>query len=243
MQRTLMPPIVEIKDLHFAYNGQEILKNIDLTVNEGDFLGLIGPNGSGKTTLLRLILGLLPLQKGQIKLCGQELTKFNNWEQLGYVQQKATQTDQKLPITVEEIVSLVPKVSKQEISEALNTVGLVERRKDLLRELSGGLQQRVFIAKAIAAKPKLLILDEPTVGIDIESEQKFYKLLSELNQKGITIILVSHDVDVIVSQINKLIGLNKTIVYQGDPAGFIDSKNLEKLYGHDKKFIFHDHEH
>jgi zinc transport system ATP-binding protein len=172
---------------------------------------------------------------------------------IGYVPQKVTQLERNFPITVEEVVALgrlrVDKFfnhlnaeDQTKITEALTTVDLLPFRKRLLSELSGGQQQRVFIAKALAGEPKLLILDEPTMGIDIESQEKFYALLGALNKaENITIIIVSHDIDVIVNQVNSVLCLNKHLIYHGSPKNFLKDEVLEKLYGKNRKFIIHAH--
>jgi zinc transport system ATP-binding protein len=245
-------PIVEIENLCFSYQGDETLCSVTFIVEKGDFLGLIGPNGSGKTTLLRVILGLLTAQNGTVKLFGKKITEFNEWTKIGYVPQKATYIETSIPINVWEIVSL-GRVAKtgignffknedtQAIEKALSSVDMLEHKDSLITELSGGQQQRVFIAKALASEPELLILDEPTVGVDVAAQDEFYQLLAKLNQKGLTLIIVSHDIDVIVNEVNKVACLNKKLVYHGTPKDFIKEDYLEKLYGKARKFILHDH--
>jgi len=226
---------------------------VNLTVNRGDYLGIIGPNGSGKTTLLRLILGLLEPRSGHIELFGTPQKRFRDWTSIGFIPQKATQYDNRFPITVQEVVSLgrvakkglFGKLNLQDkkiIDDALAKVDLLPFKHKLIDELSGGQQQRVFIAKALACDPELLILDEPTVGIDSQSQEQFYKLLTQLNIKeGKTIIIVSHDIAVIASEVSTLACLNKTMIYHGTPHQFIKEDYLEKLYGKDRKLIIHGH--
>lgn len=249
-------PIV-IDHVSFAYADEEVLSDVSLTVDNGDFLGIIGPNGSGKTTLLRLILGLNQLQKGNILLFGKPVSKFKDWSKIGYVPQKVAQLQTKIPITVNEVVSLgrigsaglfrsISKIDKEAIHKALAAVGMAGHGDRLVTELSGGQQQRVFIAKALACEPELLILDEPTVGVDVETQDEFYEILSSLNKKQdngktITLIIVSHDIDVVVNEVNKVACLNKTLVYEGSPKDFIRDDYMEKLYGKMRKLILHSH--
>lgn len=245
-------PIITVDNLSFSYNGNHVLDNIKLEVMSGDYLGLIGPNGSGKTTLLRLILGLLPPKSGKVSLFGKPLHQIKDWIRLGYIPQKATQFENKFPITVWETVSLgriakkgllgkFNKEDKKAIDDALSKVNLLPYKNKLIDELSGGQQQRVFIAKALASDPELLILDEPTVGIDSQSQEDFYELLTQLNKEGKTIVIVSHDISVIANEVTSLACLNKTMVYHGTPKQFIKEDYLEKLYGKDRKFIIHGH--
>lgn len=245
-------PIITVDNVSFDYNGKHVLDNINLEVMPGDYMGLIGPNGSGKTTLLRLIIGLLEPKSGSINLFGKPLHEVRDWTGLGYIPQKATQFENKFPITVWETVSLgriakkgllkkFNKEDKKVIDKALSIVSLHPYKNKLLDELSGGQQQRAFIARALASDPELLILDEPTVGIDSQSQEKFYEILSQLNKEGKTIVIVSHDISVIANEVTSLACLNKTLVYHGTPEQFIKEDYIEKLYGKDRKFIIHGH--
>lgn len=245
--------IVELEKVNFNYNHQVILKNITLSIKKGDFVGIIGPNGGGKTTLLKIILKLLALRQGDISLFGQSIRSFNSWHRIGYVPQKVTQLETKFPITVQEIVSL-GRVSKlgllgrtvrkdaDSIDAAIKTVDLFDNKSKLITELSGGQKQRVFIAKALASEPELLILDEPTTGVDIKSQEKFYQLLSKLNcEKGITIILVSHDIGVVINEVKTLFCINHSLVYHGSSEKFSKGNYLEKIYGKEIRFVLHEH--
>ncbi len=233
-------PIVQLKDICFGYGEEEVLCSISLDIHKGDFIGIIGPNGSGKTTLIRILLGLMKPGSGDIKLFGKSLNKFKEFSKIGYVPQKATQIDITTPITVEEIISLATE-NKKNVADALHAVDLTSKKDKLIRELSGGQQQRAFIAKALASQPDLLILDEPTTGVDVNTQDEFYSLLAKLNKTGLTIVLVSHDIDVVVNEVNKLVCLNKKLVYQGTPKQFVKDEYLEKLYGSTRRMIIHKH--
>ena len=197
-----MKDILSIKNLTFNYGAEKILDNVSFSIQKRDFLGIIGPNGSGKTTLLTLILGLLPVQKGSIKLLGQDIKKFNQWSKIGYVQQKAANFDPYFPASVKEVVSMgliagksFPKLmTKQDdaiIDRCLKIVNMQKYENRKIGELSGGQQQRVFIARALTANPDMLILDEPTTGVDQETQSRFYKLLENLNkEENITFIFM-----------------------------------------------------
>jgi len=249
--------IIKIEDLSYSYDRQNVLKDINLLVKKGDFLGLVGPNGSGKSTLLKCILGIQQPNHGSIELFGTDIRKMKNWEKIGYVSQKANSFNSGFPASVFEVVSLglVKKLGlfngfkssdKQKVTEALKSVGMNEFANRNIGELSGGQQQRVFIARALVSNPELLILDEPTVGVDAENVESFYELLSDLNTKlGITLLLVSHDIGIITDKVSHVACLNKKLHFHGSREKFKDAteKDLSILYGHSVHLLSHNHEH
>ncbi|MEP7167176.1 MAG: metal ABC transporter ATP-binding protein [Candidatus Woesebacteria bacterium] len=246
-------PLIKVDNLSFRYGSENVLENVSFDIHAGEFVGIIGPNGSGKTTLLKLLLGLLPTQQGSIQIFGKSVQIGTYGKYVGYIPQKVTQSETRFPITVREVVALgrvhpdrilqpLGTKDKKLISEAISAVELSDFSNRLLSELSGGQQQRVFIAKALASEPKLLILDEPTVGIDVQSQETFYRLLSSLNKdKGLTIVIVSHDVDVVMNEVTTVLCLNKTLIYHGNPKTFLKEEYLEQLYGKNRRFIIHGH--
>jgi len=244
--------LVNITGVSFKYGQEKVLDDINLEIKKGDFLGLIGPNGSGKTTLLKIILGLLTPSSGTVSLFGQRIQDFKERRKIGYVPQKAGSTPTDFPITVGEIVGMgIPQQNffgftstrnQKAITTALEAVGLGKQQGRLLSSLSGGQQQRVFIARALVSNPELLILDEPTVGVDIEAQNKFYTLLRDLNKRfNLTLVLVSHDIDVVANEVSSLACLNCKLIYHGTPKEFIKEDYLKKLYGKDLRFILHGH--
>ncbi len=169
--------LIDIQNVSFQYDYTQVLKNISLRVEQGDFLALLGPNGSGKSTLLKIILGLLKPLSGEVQLFGESSATFKHREWIGYVSQKSNAFNSGFPATVQEVVKsgLTKKLglfkrpgrnAKEQVEEALKAVGMDAFMHRNIGELSGGQQQRVFIARALVSDPKLLILDEPTVGID-----------------------------------------------------------------------------
>ncbi|MDP8902167.1 MAG: metal ABC transporter ATP-binding protein [Thermoproteota archaeon] len=228
--------IVEINRLSYAYSGNLVLSNISFTVDEGDILGIIGPNGAGKTTLFSCMLGLRDDYTGTIRILGEDIKKKNSkiFKSIGYIQQKKT-VDQNFPATVEEIVSLgisvTGKNSKEKIDLALETIGLRAQKDRRVGELSGGQQQRVLIAKAMVNDPKLLILDEPATGIDLEMQNKFYSLLKKLNQENkITIIWASHDLDAVNKLATSVACINRSMFFHGQAYEFFENPDLLKAY-------------
>ena len=245
--------ILEVRDVSFAYGATPVLKNISLAVHQGDYLGVIGPNGSGKTTLLKIMLGLLKPNSGDVRLFGHDKTLRSDRSKLGYVPQKAINFDPLFPVTVYEVVAMgrvgkkgllkrLTALDHQLIEKSLRQVNMLEHRDRLIGDLSGGQQQRAFIARALAGEPEIIFLDEPTVGVDVQTQEQFYTLLKQLNQElGLTLILVSHDIDVIANEATELACINQTLVYHGAPKEFITGDYLQKLYGKNTRFILHDH--
>jgi zinc transport system ATP-binding protein len=228
--------IVEIDRLSYAYSGNLVLSNITFTIDEGDILGIIGPNGAGKTTLFSCMLGLRDDYTGTIKILGEDIRKKNNQvsKSIGYIPQRKT-VDQNFPATVEEIVSLgisvMGKASKEKIDLALEAVGLLAQKDRRVGELSGGQQQRVLIAKAMVNDPKLLILDEPATGIDLEMQNKFYSLLKMLNQENkITIIWASHDLDAVNRLATSVACIDRSMFFHGKAYEFFENPDLLKAY-------------
>jgi zinc transport system ATP-binding protein len=195
---------------------------------------MIGPNGAGKTTLFSCMLGLLGGYTGTIKIFGQDIKKDSKaLKSIGYIPQKKT-IDQNFPATVEEIVSLgitTGKITKEKITSALDTVGLLDEKDRRVGELSGGQQQRVLIAKALVNDPRLLILDEPATGIDLEAQNKFYALLKKLNkEKKITIIWASHDLDAVNRIASSVACVNRSMFFHGMTHEFFENPDLLKAY-------------
>jgi zinc transport system ATP-binding protein len=252
-----MQSIIEIKKLFYRYEKDVVLEDINITIPNGSFLAIVGPNGSGKSTLLKLILGLLKSQKGDIFLFGQEINKFKDWHQIGYVSQKANSFNTGFPATVFEVVAsgltkklgmfkFFKKEHSHKVIEALDAVGMKRFSNRNIGELSGGQQQRVFIARALVSEPSLLILDEPTVGVDAENVSAFYQMLGDLNKsRGITLLLVTHDIGTISDKVSHVACLNKHLHFHGETQEFeqLRTEGMSKVYGHEVHLLDHHHEH
>ncbi|WP_235848567.1 metal ABC transporter ATP-binding protein [Litchfieldia alkalitelluris] len=249
--------MLEISNVSFRYEERNVLENINMSIPKGAFLGLVGPNGSGKSTLLKCILGLVRPQQGSIKIFGIESAKFKEKHKIGFVSQKANSFNTGFPATVFEVVSsgLTSKIGmfrfltledKNMVKESIASVGMSEFMYQNIGELSGGQQQRVFIARALVSQPELLILDEPTVGVDAQTVQSFYNLLEDLNKRlGITLILVTHDVGTVSDKVTHVACLNKHLHFHGSAHEFDEfkEKDLSEFYGHHVHVITHDHSH
>lgn len=224
--------VIEVENVFFCYNGQEVLRDIHLAVLRGDYLALVGSNGSGKTTLLKIILGLLSPSAGSVRLFGKKVHDFNEGSKIGYVPQKATHIDSHFPATVREVALMgrygrrglfhrVRKEDREKTEEALARVGMSDFQDRLIGDLSGGQQQRVFIARALASEPELLLLDEPTAGIDKEMREDFYALLRNLNRElGLTIFLVTHDLERIAHERMHVACIDQTLFFHHSVESF-----------------------
>ncbi len=251
-----MKKVIQLKDVSFGYDGNTVLEKINLDIFEGDYLGIVGPNGSAKSTLLKLILNILKPQEGSIKLFDQESHHFKDWGKLGYVPQKATSFNSSFPATVEEVVgaNLYPLIGlfkpigkkyREMIYEALQVVGMESYGKRLIGNLSGGQQQKVFIARTLVSSPRIIVLDEPTVGIDLKSQGEFYQLLEKLNKEmNMTIVMVSHDVGVITEKVNRVACMgDKRLVTHHSCCNIPFNEVLTQFYGDKMKLMVHKHNH
>ena len=237
--------LVSVQSVSYNYNSESVLENVSFDVEEGDFLGIIGPNGAGKTTLFHCMLGLLNSYSGKIIILNQDIKKYKKiFRKIGYIPQKKS-IDQKFPLTVKELVSLsLPRnTSKNIVLEILKQVGLYKLKNKTIGQLSGGQQQRVLIAKALVNNPIILMLDEPTNELDHKSQNDFYSLLKELNEKNkITIIWSSHDMDAVNKYANKVSCINKRMFFHGDKGEFFSSEDHLRNYSESTMQI-HMHSH
>lgn len=187
---------VSVSNLTFGYDYRTVLKDISFVLKSGDFLAVIGNNGSGKSTLIKCILGINKITPNRILLDDVDVVDYKNYKNIGYVPQKFDDFNYEFPITVNEIlqVSKYTDFTEDQKLELLDKVGILELQNENINNLSGGQLQRVFIARSLMNNPKLLILDEPTVGVDRENVEGFYKTINELNKEGITIMLITHNI-------------------------------------------------
>lgn len=226
-----MSPIIQVKNLSVKYDNTYVLKDISFNIDKGSITVILGPNGSGKTTLLKTMLGLVPINQGQILINGQSI---NGSKQIvGYVPQRFS-FDRTFPITVEEFLNLalVDKTKQKNIDEFLDDVGMKKHKQKLIGGLSDGQLQRILIVRALINDPQILFFDEPVSGIDVEGERTFYELISHLNQDHkITAIIVSHEIDVVFDFSNQVLCLNKKLLCQGSPEDILTQETLQRLYG------------
>ncbi len=225
-----MPLAVELERVSFGYRpGQRVLEDVELRIDEGEFVAVAGPNGGGKTTLIRIVLGLERPSGGRALLYGEAAHRFSRRRTLGYLAQRS-ELGGDAPTTVRELVSagrlaaggLIGPMRRRDrelVAEAIGRVGLDHVADAPLRTLSGGMQQRAFIAKALAGEPSLLVLDEPTTGVDAESQESLAALLDTLHSDlGVTILYVSHEFGAVERFVQRLVLVRRSIVFDGPPS-------------------------
>lgn len=245
--------VVELDSVTVEVNGRTILEDIHLSILPGVNTGIIGPNGGGKTTLLKVILGLIQPTRGTVRLFENlspvEVTRGG---MVGYVPQKSY-VDPRFPVSVFDVVmmgrygrlGLFRRPGKKDREIVLENLKKVEMERFADRpigNLSGGEQQKVFIARSLCSSPQLLILDEPTTGVDVQSQDQFYRLINQLKMElGLTVILVSHDVGMIACYIDDLVCLNQKIFIHGKSPDVLSDEILKKTYGCEVEMVFHGH--
>ncbi len=244
--------LIRVRNVSFQYDSTPVLRDVDLPISAGDFLAIIGPNGSGKTTLVKIILGLLKPTSGSVEVFGFPLEAFRDWSKIGYVPQKATHIDPFFPASVDEVVAMAwlsgPGARARKgresraVEGALAHVGMEAFRKWPIGRLSGGQQQRVFIARALVTSPEILFLDEPTTGVDAETQGNFYDMLDRLNKReGLTIVLITHDIGIINRHVTRVACLNQKLVYHGTHGEFCQSEVFKDMVTRGDHLLSHEH--
>lgn len=224
--------ILTVKNLSFNYSDVSVLDNVSFSVEQGDFLGIIGSNGTGKSTLIKLLLGLLPHESGEIIYDGISSPPSNRG--IGYVPQKSNAFNSDFPATVREVVMAnlygskglfrrFKKADFEKYENVIKSVGMEEYSGKLIGRLSGGQQQRVFIARALISEPKILFLDEPTSGVDQRSAKAIYELITRLAKRGITIVMTNHDTQSLVNLSNKLL-----ILAENEGPTFVNKRDISQ---------------
>ncbi len=233
-------PLIVCEHVSCTYGNAPVVEDVYLTINRGEFVGIVGPSGSGKTTLLKAIIGSQPVAHGSITISPQ-LT-------IGYVPQVET-VDWYFPVTVEEVIVMTraktkwwPRITLQErieVREVLEKLGIADVANRHIRELSGGQQQRVFLARAMFRQPDILVLDEPTSGVDVRTRHEILHLLADLHQDGLTILLTTHDLNGLAAHLPRVICFKKTVIADGSPRDVLTPQVLETTYGAPMEVLEH----
>jgi zinc/manganese transport system ATP-binding protein/zinc transport system ATP-binding protein len=236
--------IVELRGVTCGYAGHIALRDVDLSVPRGDFVGLVGPSGAGKTTLLRAILGAVDIYDGEVRIDGQRAGRAS----AGYVPQLEA-IDWNFPITVEQVVMLgraaqgwLPwqgRAAREEAYEVMRRLGIEHLAKRQIRALSGGQQQRAFLGRALFSSPRMLLLDEPTAGVDIKTRDDILHLLDELNHEGVTIIMTTHEINAVAAHLPWVVCINGTVIAEGPPSEVYTPAILGRTYGAEMTVIKH----
>ena len=232
--------LINLTHVHLSYGADTVLYDIDLDVGTSAFMGIVGPSGSGKTSLLRVLLGVLAPSEGQVER--------RSGSRIAYVPQVET-INWNFPVTVREVVLMArpqrgwrPSTSPAErraVDEALDRLGIAALADRHIRQLSGGQQQRVFLARALLASPDLLLLDEPTSGVDVRTRHEVLHLLAELHASGLAIVLTTHDLNGIAAHLPAVVCLNGTILGVGSPHDVLCPEVLERTYGAPMEVLQH----
>ena len=247
------PTLFEVTNLNFEREGNLVLKNATFQIFPGEYCAIIGPNGGGKTTLIRLLLRLEKPTSGSIKLFGTAQQRFGDWNRIGYVPQRSALIDSAFPATAGEVVAMgryakrgilgfESRDDKAAIAEAMALMGVSDLKDRLIGNLSGGQRQRVMIARALASKPDVLIVDEPNTGVDVESQHRFYELLRTLNTtQKLSILFITHDIGVIAEDITRVLFVNQSVLVSRNPAELVTCDEMSRLYGNPSHVVCHHH--
>ncbi|MEO7423507.1 MAG: ABC transporter ATP-binding protein [Ornithinibacter sp.] len=232
--------LVDMQDVGFGYGRKPVLDGVTLSVAAGTFTGVVGPSGSGKTSLLRLLLGTVQPQRGRVDI-KLGLT-------MAYVPQLET-VNWNFPVTVAECVLMsraqgvrwpwASKSERRDVHATLERLGIADLAGRHIRELSGGQQQRMFLARALLRRPELILLDEPTSGVDVKTRHEILHLLGELNEDGLSIVLTTHDLNGIAAHLPHLVALRTRVIAHGTPAQVIQPAVLEATFGADMEVLSH----
>ncbi len=238
----MTPPIVAFRDADIGYEGRAVVAGLDLEIAAGEVVGLLGPNGSGKSTLVRGLLGLAAVQRGSVELFGVERHQFEAWHRVGYVPQRQTVAGG-IPSTVREVVSsgLLNRVrpfrwpdtaDKEAVARAIEAVGLGDAARASMSTLSGGQQRRVLIARAMASAPDLLVLDEPTAGVDRANQAALAASLADLAGRGTTIVLITHELGPAEPLVTRTLALRAGKVVHDGPASEAPDEHDDDWHHH-----------
>ncbi len=242
-----MTPVVSLRDVRLSIAGRPVLLGVDLVVEAGEFVALMGANGSGKSTLVRAATGLRPVSSGTVELFGTPLAHFHEWRRIGFVPQRASAASG-VPASVREVVTSgrlgrrkvlrpLSRADKRAVEDALEVVGLAHRGSDSVATLSGGQQQRVLIARALAGEPELFFLDEPTAGVDVPNQHSLAESLGTLKERGATVVLVAHELGPMAPLVERAVVMaHGEVSHDGPP---LDEDTLHAH--HHPRLLRHDH--
>lgn len=234
----MIKALIDVKNVNYKYGDNTVLEDISFNVDAGDYLGIIGPNGSGKTTLVKLLLGINKPSTGSITIDQDVKSK----KRISYVNQQVYSHYKNFPITAFEVIRMGLYSSKgrlkfynkedtAKVEAILGKLNISHLRDSQVTKLSGGERQRVLLGRSLINNPEILIMDEPTSALDPKFREEFYKMIQKINEMGITVIIVSHDLGVLESYVNKILYLDHKVEYFGDVNGFEQSMTYQQRHG------------
>lgn len=244
-------PAIRMEHVWVRYHERPVLEDISLTVEEGEILSVVGPNGGGKTTLLHCLVGFVKPFQGRIRVLGKDPSSHHPQGEIGYLPQ-INQTNRLFPVSAEDVVKMARYARRKpgrrlksedhrRVSDVLEKVGMAQWKRHHFGSLSGGQQQRVLIARALALDPRILLLDEPSTGLDAVAQDTFYQILRDIRDEyRLTVLMVSHDIGTVSAFVDRLACLNTRLHFHGKPGDCIPSGTLEKVFGSRFNFIVHD---
>lgn len=248
-----MGTVLEVRGLSVERGRELVLEDVAFSVEEGAYVGIVGPNGGGKTTLIQAVLGLLPAREGTIRILGEDIEDFDDWQRIAYVSQTVTKFDPAFPLTVRELVglgrvtsgNLGRRLSRDDwlkVDAALEYMGISDISRRRIGHLSGGQKQRMFVAKALVRDPDVIFLDEPVAGVDAITQERFYQKLSDLNQElGTTVLNVSHDLSAVFCRMSHIMCVHRTVDLSPITPDLDPNEILKPAYGEHFHFVFHEH--
>jgi ABC-type Mn2+/Zn2+ transport system ATPase subunit len=243
----MAPPAIQFDAVSLAYDRIPVVENASFRIEPGAFAGIVGPSGAGKTTILRALLGGVPRTRGRVSIFGHEIHTGRPAPGIGYVPQLQT-VDWHFPVTVNEVVLLgrtmrsgpwpwPRRQDTRDVAQVLDRLGIGGLGRRHIRELSGGQQQRVFLARALISNPKILLLDEPTSGVDIKTRDDVLHLLGELNADGVTIVLTTHELNAVAAHLPEVLCVNRVLVAHGPPDDVFTPETLLNTYGAEMQVV------
>jgi len=242
--------IIHLKNISVKYDNNIVLENINLEIYKKEILTIVGPNGSGKSTLIKTILGFKEPFQGSISIFGENIKKSDRIKKIGYLPQKSSYRDD-FPVTIFDVVAMsryakknfferLNKYDKEIIDKSLNKIKMLPLKDKSFTDLSGGQKQRVLIARALAIEPEILILDEPSTGLDMVAQEDFYQTLVSLKEEGLAILMVSHDIGTVANIVDRVACIKRKLHFHGKPEQCFSDKTMETVFGKNILLVKHD---
>ncbi len=243
MNNSEKKPILSAQNLSIKYGDDIVLDNLNFNLEQDNFCILTGPNGAGKTTLVKILTGIETNFSGNLEVFGLPISKFKNRGEIAYLPQRLNQTSLSFPASVNDILgtNLFKNKDEKWVNNILVKLGILDFKNKLISQLSVGQRQRVWLARSLISKPKLLILDEPISGVDVQNQAEFYSILEDIFEQGVAIILVTHELETVAKSSNLVWCLNQKLIIHQSVKSFTNSSDFEDIYGSSRQHMHHHH--